>query len=206
MKHRYWTSLLAATATLLTVAGAHAETASLWVRADGSNFMPRIVDAFNKSHTDQIKLDIIPNAEIIQKYGTSVAGGTAPDALSLDLIYTPVVRGGRAARGHHRLGQVAAVSGAAVARACEGGDVQGPHLRPAVLGRQLRADLEQGAVQAGRARSEQGPGELAGDRRRRGQGFGARRRHQGILLSPATARAATSSPSCRSSGRRAATS
>lgn len=68
---------------------AEAESASLWVRSDGSNFMPRIVDAFNKGHGDQIKLDIIPTAEIIQKYGTAVAGGTAPDALSLDLIYTP---------------------------------------------------------------------------------------------------------------------
>ena len=25
-----------------------ADTANIWVRADGSNFMPRIVDAFNK--------------------------------------------------------------------------------------------------------------------------------------------------------------
>ncbi|RWE04834.1 MAG: sugar ABC transporter substrate-binding protein, partial [Mesorhizobium sp.] len=47
------------------------------------------VDAFNKAHKDQIKLDIIPNAEIIPKYGAAAAGGTAPDALSLDLIYTP---------------------------------------------------------------------------------------------------------------------
>ena len=68
---------------------AAAETANIWVRADGSNFMPRIVDAFNKSHENQIKLDIIPNAEIIPKYGAAAAGGTAPDALSLDLIYTP---------------------------------------------------------------------------------------------------------------------
>ncbi len=89
LKVTSWTSVLAAALTLLTIAAARADTASLWVRADGSNFMPRIVDAFNKGHTDQIKLDIIPNSEIIQKYGTSVAGGTAPDALSLDLIYTP---------------------------------------------------------------------------------------------------------------------
>jgi multiple sugar transport system substrate-binding protein len=66
-----------------------AETANIWVRADGSNFMPRVVEAFNKSHKDQIKLDIIPNAEIIPKYGAAAAGGTAPDGLSLDLIYTP---------------------------------------------------------------------------------------------------------------------
>ncbi len=89
MKTTLWTGLAAGMAALLLNAGAQADTASLWVRADGSNYMPRIVEAFNKGHTDQIKLDIIPNAEIIQKYGSAAAGGSAPDALSLDLIYTP---------------------------------------------------------------------------------------------------------------------
>ena len=84
-------TLLAATAAVLsmTALAQAAETANIWVRADGSNFMPQIVEAFNKSHENQIKLDIIPNAEIIPKYATAVAGGTAPDGLSLDLIYTP---------------------------------------------------------------------------------------------------------------------
>ncbi|SHE99034.1 multiple sugar transport system substrate-binding protein [Kaistia soli DSM 19436] len=88
---RRFTSLVAATAALLSMtalAGA-AETANIWVRSDGSNFMPKIVEAFNKSHEDQIKLDIIPTGELVQKYATAVAGGTAPDGLALDLIYTP---------------------------------------------------------------------------------------------------------------------
>ncbi len=89
MKTGTLTGLLAGAVALVVAIGARADTASLWVRSDGSNFMPRIVDAFNKGHADKIKLDIIPNGEIIQKYGTAVAGGTAPDALSLDLIYTP---------------------------------------------------------------------------------------------------------------------
>lgn len=81
---------LAATLALVAAStGARADTASLWVRSDGSTFMPRIVDAFNKNHADKIKLDIIPASEIIQKYGAAAAGGTAPDALSLDLVYTP---------------------------------------------------------------------------------------------------------------------
>lgn len=85
------TSLLAATATLLsmTALASAAETANIWVRADGSTLMPPLVEAFNKSHENQVKLDVIPNAEIIPKYGTAVAGGTAPDGVSLDLIYTP---------------------------------------------------------------------------------------------------------------------
>jgi multiple sugar transport system substrate-binding protein len=85
------TRWLAATAALLsmTALASAAETANIWVRADGSNFMPQIVEAFNKGHENQIKLDIIPNGELVQKYATSAAGGTAPDGLSLDLIYTP---------------------------------------------------------------------------------------------------------------------
>lgn len=73
----------------LTVSAASAETFTLWVRSDGSNFMPRIVEAFNKSHEDKAELQIVPVAELVQKYATAAAGGQAPDALSLDLIYTP---------------------------------------------------------------------------------------------------------------------
>lgn len=73
----------------LTVSAASAETFTLWVRSDGSNFMPRIVEAFNQSHEDKAELQIVPVAELVQKYATAVAGGAAPDALSLDLIYTP---------------------------------------------------------------------------------------------------------------------
>jgi multiple sugar transport system substrate-binding protein len=86
---KYWASSVFVAAMLAFGSSAFADTASIWVRADGSNFMPRIVDAFNKGRTDQIKLSIIPNAEIIPKYGAAAAGGTAPEALSLDLIYTP---------------------------------------------------------------------------------------------------------------------
>ena len=68
---------------------AAADTANIWVRADGSNFMPRIVDAFNKSHPDQINLSIIPNAGIIPEISPRRPAAARPDALSLDLIYTP---------------------------------------------------------------------------------------------------------------------
>ncbi len=89
MKH--FKGLVAAGAALMsmTALASAAETANIWVRSDGSNFMPQIVEAFNKSHENQIKLDIIPTGELVQKYATAVAGGTAPDGLSIDLIYTP---------------------------------------------------------------------------------------------------------------------
>lgn len=76
-------------AVLIAGAPAHAETLSLWARSDDSTFMPKLVDAFNKSHKTQVQLQIVPVAELVQKYAVAAAGGSAPDALSLDLIYTP---------------------------------------------------------------------------------------------------------------------
>ncbi|SLN76980.1 ABC transporter substrate-binding protein [Roseisalinus antarcticus] len=76
-------------ATVALPAPVMAETFSLWVRADGSNFMPQIVEAFNAQSEHSAELQIVPTAELVQKYAIASAGGSAPDALSLDLIYTP---------------------------------------------------------------------------------------------------------------------
>ncbi|WP_152046816.1 ABC transporter substrate-binding protein [Aureimonas psammosilenae] len=77
-------------AALAGPASAGAETFSLWVRSDGSTFMPKIVEAFNKSQAEhKAELQIVPVNELVQKYAVAAAGGTAPDALSLDLIFTP---------------------------------------------------------------------------------------------------------------------
>lgn len=80
---------LAATVLAMPLS-ANADTFTLWTRSDSSTFMPKLVDAFNASqkahHAD---LQIVPVNELVQKYAIATAGGTAPDALSLDLIYTP---------------------------------------------------------------------------------------------------------------------
>ncbi|WFE76668.1 sugar ABC transporter substrate-binding protein [Roseinatronobacter sp. S2] len=68
---------------------AAAETFSLWVRSDGSEFMPPLVEAFNAAGAHQVNLQIVPVDELVQRYAIASAGGSAPDALSLDLIYTP---------------------------------------------------------------------------------------------------------------------
>lgn len=70
-------------------ASAYADSFTLWTRADSSTFMPKLVDAFNKSHDDKVELQIVPTNELVQKYAVAAAGGNAPDALSIDLIYTP---------------------------------------------------------------------------------------------------------------------
>lgn len=66
-----------------------ADEFSLWARADSSNFLPKLVEAFNTQSEHKVNLQIVPAAELVQKYGIAAAGGSAPDALSLDLIYTP---------------------------------------------------------------------------------------------------------------------
>lgn len=75
--------------TIMLPSAARADGFTMWVRSDGANFLPHLIDSFNQSHKDQVKLEIIPTAQVVQKYATAIAAGNAPDALSLDLIYTP---------------------------------------------------------------------------------------------------------------------
>lgn len=62
---------------------------TMWSRSSSEAFMPSLVKAFNAAHKTQIELQIVPNSEVVQKYAISAAGGSAPDLLSLDLVYTP---------------------------------------------------------------------------------------------------------------------
>ncbi|WP_323014306.1 sugar ABC transporter substrate-binding protein [Devosia sp.] len=77
-------------ATILMVQGAAAqETINMWVRTGIGTAFTSLADAYNANHENQIQLTEVPFAELVQKYATAIAGGQAPDALSLDLIYTP---------------------------------------------------------------------------------------------------------------------
>ncbi|MGI0523083.1 ABC transporter substrate-binding protein [Rhizobium giardinii] len=83
--------LLAATA-LISVFGmqaASAETINMWVRSGIGDSFKEAVKAYNAANADKVELTEVPFAELVQKYATAIAGGQAPDALSLDLIYTP---------------------------------------------------------------------------------------------------------------------
>jgi multiple sugar transport system substrate-binding protein len=70
-------------------AAAAQETLEMWARTDVQNFLPQVVEAFNATHETKIEVQFIPPGELVQKFATAAAGGTAPDILSLDLIYTP---------------------------------------------------------------------------------------------------------------------
>lgn len=82
--------LLALVTVFASAGGALAQQKlTMWSRSSSEAFMPSLVKAFNAAHQTQIELQIVPNAEMVQKYAIAAAGGSAPDLLSLDLVYTP---------------------------------------------------------------------------------------------------------------------
>jgi multiple sugar transport system substrate-binding protein len=84
--------LLAASsiATLCLVSGASAaEKVEMWVRTGVGDAFKKTVEAFNSNHENQVAMTEVPFSELVQKYATAIAGGQAPDALSMDLIYNP---------------------------------------------------------------------------------------------------------------------
>ncbi len=84
--------LLAATgiATLcLMSAASAADKVEMWVRTGIGEAFKKTVEAYNSSHENQVSMTEVPFSELVQKYATAIAGGQAPDALSMDLIYNP---------------------------------------------------------------------------------------------------------------------
>jgi len=66
-----------------------ATTINFWIRASDQSFTQPLVNGYNKTHSTQVKLTIIPNTTFVTKFGTAVAGGQAPDVIGIDLVYMP---------------------------------------------------------------------------------------------------------------------
>ncbi|HZG29293.1 MAG TPA: sugar ABC transporter substrate-binding protein [Ensifer sp.] len=83
--------LLATTtlAAMLIAPAAWADTIQMWVRSGIGDSFKETVKAYNAGHKDKVELTEVPQTDLVQKYATAIAGGQAPDALSMDLIYTP---------------------------------------------------------------------------------------------------------------------
>jgi multiple sugar transport system substrate-binding protein len=82
--------LATSVATLCLVSAASAaEKIDMWVRSGIGESFKKVVEAYNSSHENQVSATEVPFSELVQKYATAIAGGQAPDALSMDLIYTP---------------------------------------------------------------------------------------------------------------------
>jgi multiple sugar transport system substrate-binding protein len=63
------------------------ETLTMWSRQGAA--LPALVEAFNAAHETQVDLQLVTADQMVQKYATSAAGGSAPDLIGLDLIFTP---------------------------------------------------------------------------------------------------------------------
>jgi multiple sugar transport system substrate-binding protein len=69
--------------------GEESVTMAFWTRDSNQAQVRQLVDAWNESHENQIELTVIPASEYITKVGASVAAGSAPDIIAVDLIYVP---------------------------------------------------------------------------------------------------------------------
>ena len=62
---------------------------SLWSRDPDKALVEALANAWNSTHENQIEVTIIPLEQFVAKFGTAIAGGTAPDIIAIDLIYVP---------------------------------------------------------------------------------------------------------------------
>ncbi|BDP43711.1 ABC transporter substrate-binding protein (plasmid) [Deinococcus aetherius] len=76
-------------AGMLVSGAAGAKTIDFWIRAYNAGLAEPLVKAYNASHTDQVKLNLVPNDQFVTKLGTAIAGGNPPDVIAIDLIYVP---------------------------------------------------------------------------------------------------------------------
>lgn len=62
---------------------------TMWVRSATDDFSQRLVDGYNKTHQNKVKLTIIPNDSYLQKVGASAGANSLPDILAADVVYSP---------------------------------------------------------------------------------------------------------------------
>ncbi len=87
---KIWVAVAAALIGSAALSGvATADTATMWVRASGTNAAAHLVDLWNATHPDKIELTTIPDNQMVTKLATGVQAGEVPDLVSFDLIYMP---------------------------------------------------------------------------------------------------------------------
>ena len=89
LKHTVYLLFFAVLPSLSLGLAQEPATLSLWSRDDGQELTDSLVEAWNSTHDNQIEVTYIPAEQFVTKFATSVAGGAAPDIVSIDLIYTP---------------------------------------------------------------------------------------------------------------------
>lgn len=64
-------------------------TITFWVRDSDQAIVDPLVKAYNARSATNVKLSVIPAGQFVTKFATSIAGGTPPDVVAIDLIYVP---------------------------------------------------------------------------------------------------------------------
>jgi multiple sugar transport system substrate-binding protein len=64
-------------------------TLTLWTRAPLEFQAKLLVNAYNKSHKNQVKLTIVPNDDYVSKVGAAAGSGDLPDLFAADIVYVP---------------------------------------------------------------------------------------------------------------------
>ena len=64
-------------------------TLTLWTRAPLEKQAKLLVQAYNSSHKNQVKLTIVPNDDYVAKVGAAAGSGGLPDLFASDIVYVP---------------------------------------------------------------------------------------------------------------------
>ena len=62
---------------------------TLWTRAPLELQAKELVNAYNASHKNQVKLTTVPNDDYVSKVGAAAGSGGLPDLFASDIVYTP---------------------------------------------------------------------------------------------------------------------
>ena len=72
-----------------TTATDDGSTLTMWTRSPTATFSQTLIDAYNKSHENKVKLTVIPADTYQQKVGSASGAKQLPDILATDVVYAP---------------------------------------------------------------------------------------------------------------------
>lgn len=64
-------------------------TITMWTRSPTATFSQTLIDAYNSSHKNKVKLTVFPADSYQQKVGTAAGAKDLPDVLAADVVYAP---------------------------------------------------------------------------------------------------------------------
>ncbi|MEO7007068.1 MAG: sugar ABC transporter substrate-binding protein [Terrimesophilobacter sp.] len=62
---------------------------TLWTRAPLEKQAKLLVEAYNGSHKNQVKLTVVPNDDYVAKVGAAAGSNSLPDLFAADIVYVP---------------------------------------------------------------------------------------------------------------------